>query len=266
MLQLCKRGVNPLELMFEIKNIDVDCVEVLTARTACSRPLRFTTIVRSQSPGNGRGLLLHMVRDGARAVRGGPRTGSNCQTERRVDLTPWDSFGKWVLAAVCHRAGDRERIRELAEKLAGSDSRALGAAMYYAATGEADTMFEALDAAYRLRDSALTGFLYSGPFFDPYRADPRWQALPRRMPLATTMSVSLLSSPKPKKGSRPRRGLLFITFQDHLVLETESDFRIIIGLENARPAIRSPGVRRAHRPRDEDALQAPPAEAAAERR
>jgi hypothetical protein len=52
--------------------------------------------------------------------------------------------------------------------------------------------------------------------------------------LATTTSVSLFSNPKLKKGSRPRRGLLFITFQDHLVLETESGFRIILGLENAQ--------------------------------
>jgi hypothetical protein len=46
---------------------------------------------------------------------------------------------------------------------------------------------------------------------------------------------SLFQPQKPKKGSRPRCGLLIFTFQDHLVLETAPAFRIILGLENARP-------------------------------
>ena len=49
---------------------------------------------------------------------------------------------------------------------------------------------------------------------------------------------SPFSNPKTKKGSRPLRGLLLLTFQDHAVLETEPDFRIILGSENA-PARRS---------------------------
>jgi hypothetical protein len=52
--------------------------------------------------------------------------------------------------------------------------------------------------------------------------------------LATMTTVSLFSEQKTKKGDRPLRGLLII-FQDHLVLETESDFRIILRLENANP-------------------------------
>src|SRR5712692_2320941 len=51
--------------------------------------------------------------------------------------------------------------------------------------------------------------------------------------LATTTSIPLFSNPKTKKGSRPRRGLLFITLQDHSVLETEPVFRIILRLEYA---------------------------------
>ena len=103
--------------------------------------------------------------------------------KRAVELTPWDSVAKWVLATAYHRTGDREQSRELAEKLAGSDSRAFGAAMYYAATGEVEAMFKALDAAYRLRDPMIAGFR-NEPFFDPYRADPRLQGLLRRMNLA----------------------------------------------------------------------------------
>src|SRR3989442_687293 len=49
--------------------------------------------------------------------------------------------------------------------------------------------------------------------------------------LATTTESESLE-PKTKKGDRPHRGLLH-NFQDHLVLETEIDFRIILGLENA---------------------------------
>jgi hypothetical protein len=45
---------------------------------------------------------------------------------------------------------------------------------------------------------------------------------------------ALYSNLKLKKASRPLRGLPSLVFQDHLVLETEHDFRIILGLENAR--------------------------------
>jgi hypothetical protein len=58
--------------------------------------------------------------------------------------------------------------------------------------------------------------------------------------LATTTTGSLSLEPKNKKGDRPLCGLL-ITFQDHLVLETETDFRIILRLENASsPALLHP--------------------------
>ena len=50
--------------------------------------------------------------------------------------------------------------------------------------------------------------------------------------LATTATVCPDLEPKTKKGDRPLRGLLLI-FQDHLVLETGTDFRSILRLENA---------------------------------
>jgi hypothetical protein len=43
----------------------------------------------------------------------------------------------------------------------------------------------------------------------------------------------LFPNPKTKKGLRPLRGLTLPSFQDHAVLETEPDFRIILRLENA---------------------------------
>jgi serine/threonine-protein kinase len=94
--------------------------------------------------------------------------------KRAVDLAPWDPLVKWVLAAAYHQAGDREHSRELTGKLTGSESRALGAAMYFAGTGEVDAMFQALDAGYRQRDPRLPS-VHNDPVFDPYRADPRFQ-------------------------------------------------------------------------------------------
>jgi hypothetical protein len=43
-------------------------------------------------------------------------------------------------------------------------------------------MFEALDGAHRQR--SMLSYIQSFPFFDPYRADPRFQALLQRMNLA----------------------------------------------------------------------------------
>src|SRR5436309_15041858 len=56
--------------------------------------------------------------------------------------------------------------------------------------------------------------------------------------LAKTISA-LFFKPKYKKGDRPLRGLLLTIFQDHRVLETEPDFRIIFRLENAVVAPRA---------------------------
>jgi serine/threonine protein kinase/Tfp pilus assembly protein PilF len=103
--------------------------------------------------------------------------------KRGVDLSPWDSMGSWYLAAAYRQAGDREHSQELVRKLADSHRRPVGAAIYYAATGEVDAMFEGLDAAYQQRDPGLAGF-QNEPFFDPYRADPRFRALLQRMNLA----------------------------------------------------------------------------------
>ena len=88
----------------------------------------------------------------------------------------------WGLAAAYHQIGDREHSQELVRKLADSHGHTYGAALYYAAAGEVDAMFEALDGAHRQRDREHSR--YSQPIFDPYRADPRFQALLRRMNLA----------------------------------------------------------------------------------
>jgi Tfp pilus assembly protein PilF len=100
-----------------------------------------------------------------------------------VELAPWFSDGAWYLATAYYQAGDHERSHEWAQKLAGSQCHTYGPAIYYAAAGEVDAMFEALEWAYRCRDVDLP-FIQGQPLFDPWRADPRFQALLQRMNLA----------------------------------------------------------------------------------
>jgi hypothetical protein len=76
------------------------------------------------------------------------------------------------------------------------------------------------------------------PTFPPpgFAAMEKWKTKNRfptfPHPLATTTLAP--SNPKSKtKGSRPLRGLRSLQSQDHLVLETKVDFRIILRLENA---------------------------------
>jgi serine/threonine protein kinase/Tfp pilus assembly protein PilF len=102
---------------------------------------------------------------------------------RAVELAPWWHMGVGSLAAAYHQAGEHERSREWARKLAESQGQSVGAALYYAAAGEVEAMFEALDGAYRQRDAFLL-YIRNLPFFDRYRADPRYQALLQKMNLA----------------------------------------------------------------------------------
>jgi serine/threonine-protein kinase len=102
--------------------------------------------------------------------------------KRTVELAPWWFPGGWWLAAAYCQAGDYERGQEQARKLADSHSHTCGAALYYAATGEVDAMFNALEGAYRQRDRILID-IKNLPFFERYRSDPRFADLLRRMNL-----------------------------------------------------------------------------------
>jgi serine/threonine protein kinase/Tfp pilus assembly protein PilF len=103
--------------------------------------------------------------------------------KRVVELAPWWHMGVGQLAAAYHKDGDHERSQEWARKLADSHSHTFGAAIYYAAARKVDAMFEALEGAHRQRDFFLL-YIQCFPSFDPYRADPRFQALLQRMNLA----------------------------------------------------------------------------------
>jgi hypothetical protein len=82
-----------------------------------------------------------------------------------------------------HKAGDHERSQEWALKLSDAHGQSFSASAYYAAVGDLDAMFGALDGAYEQREMLLL-LLPNEPLFDPYRADPRFQALLKRMNLA----------------------------------------------------------------------------------
>jgi serine/threonine-protein kinase len=100
--------------------------------------------------------------------------------QRVVELAPWWHMAVWSLAAGYWRAGDREHSQEWACKVSGSHGHTFGASRFYAITGEAEKMFDALGGAYRQRDVFLLALQHE-PFFDPYRANPRFQALLARM-------------------------------------------------------------------------------------
>jgi tetratricopeptide (TPR) repeat protein len=103
--------------------------------------------------------------------------------QRVVELTPWMGGNAWSLATAYHQAGDHARSEELARKLAASYGQCYWAGFYYAATGEVDAMFDALDGAYQQRERLLID-LKNESSFDPYRTDPRFQALLAKMKLA----------------------------------------------------------------------------------
>ena len=104
--------------------------------------------------------------------------------QRTVELTPWQgATSAWWLATAYHQAADHAHSEELARKLAASYGQTYNAAIYYAATGAVDAMFDALEGAYQQRDRMLIE-LKNERFFDPYRADPRFQALLKKMNLS----------------------------------------------------------------------------------
>jgi len=103
--------------------------------------------------------------------------------KRVMELAPWYNHGMWLLTAAYYRSGDHAHSEELARKLAASHGQTYGAAHYYAATGEVDAMFHALDGAYQQREPLLI-YIKDEPFFDPYHADPRFQSLLAKMNLA----------------------------------------------------------------------------------
>jgi tetratricopeptide (TPR) repeat protein len=103
--------------------------------------------------------------------------------KRVVELAPWWHMGVGALAVAYYQVGDHSHSQEWVRKLADSYSCTVGAALYYAALGEVESVFEALEGAHRQRDLFVL-YIQNLPFFDSYRAHPRFRALVERMNLA----------------------------------------------------------------------------------
>jgi serine/threonine protein kinase/Tfp pilus assembly protein PilF len=103
--------------------------------------------------------------------------------QQLLRIAPWFSAASWCLAAAYRQINDLAQSLELVRTLADSHGHTIGSAFYYAAAGEADAMFAALDGAYQKRDFLLLSIQFL-PFFEPYRNDPRFKSLLKRMNLA----------------------------------------------------------------------------------
>ncbi len=103
--------------------------------------------------------------------------------KRVVDLAPWWRPGPAILAAALWQTGDRERCQELVLQSRSHHQGVLGAAFYYAVANDADALFEMFDLVWQEREPALRT-IGIDPIYEPYRADPRFQSLLRRMNLA----------------------------------------------------------------------------------
>jgi Tfp pilus assembly protein PilF len=125
-------------------------------------------------------LIWHVM--GLAQLRSGCTQEAITSFTRTVELAPWYSVGLGSLAATFYQSGDRERSQEWAHMLVPHRD-SYGAAIYFAAAGAVDAMFEALDGANQQRHWHLSLIQYN-QFFEPYRADPRFRTLLQRMNLA----------------------------------------------------------------------------------
>lgn len=103
--------------------------------------------------------------------------------ERFAEFAPWWRAGTGTLAAAYHRAGDVGRGREVARKLFEAHGLCFAYAWYCAAADNPDLMFEALHGAVARRDTDLRG-IQCDPIFEPYRDDPGFTDILRKMNLA----------------------------------------------------------------------------------
>jgi hypothetical protein len=91
-----------------------------------------------------------------------------------------DGSNSWLFVNGYGILGREERVREIlaeAERV-GNVAGAFWVAAGYAALGDADKVFEWLDRSYEKREFPFLGLdSRFSPVFDPYRDDPRYQAI-----------------------------------------------------------------------------------------
>ena len=107
--------------------------------------------------------------------------------ETAMRLSPGFTLTAGFLAAAYARAGRSSDAEKLMEKIREKSARQFVSpncfGLYYAATGDADRMFEALNAALAVGDPTVTRIINTEPYFDPYRSDPRYRELMKRINL-----------------------------------------------------------------------------------
>ncbi len=106
--------------------------------------------------------------------------------ETTVRLSPSFAHAAGFLASAYAEAGDRDRAETLMDETRERGTRAFVSpavfAIYHAALGQAERMFEDLDAALAERDPYLTR-MDAEPLFERFRSDPRYRGLLARMKL-----------------------------------------------------------------------------------
>ncbi len=129
--------------------------------------------------------LVHLVM-GMTLSQKGLHEQAIASLEKTVQLSPSFALAAGFLAAAYLRAGMKERAEKLMDRVRERGSRQFVSptcfGVYYAALGEPEKMFEYLDAAFALRDPYLTR-MDAEPYFEPYRSDPRYRELLRKMNL-----------------------------------------------------------------------------------
>ncbi len=106
--------------------------------------------------------------------------------ETTLRLSPSFTLATGLLAASYARSGNPGHAEKLMEEVIERSSKHYVSpacfGIYHAALGQADRMFEFLQAALAERDPYLTR-MDAEPYFDPFRSDPRYRDLLDRMNL-----------------------------------------------------------------------------------
>jgi len=113
-------------------------------------------------------------------------TESIASLETTLRLSPSFTMATGFLAASYARSGEPVHAQELMDEVTERSSKQYVSpacfGIYYAALGEADRMFEFLEAALPARDPYLTR-MDAEPYFDAFHSDPRYRELLERMNL-----------------------------------------------------------------------------------
>ena len=129
--------------------------------------------------------LVHFAMGLALSQKGSMQQ-SIASLEATVRLSPSFTLAAGFLAASYARSGNPGRAEKLMEEVMERSSKHYVSpacfGVYHAALGQADRMFEFLQAALAERDPYLTR-MDAEPYFEPFRSDPRYRDLLDRMNL-----------------------------------------------------------------------------------